>query len=131
MAIETATSYSFRSVKAMIQVLVHFNPSLQIWLVCDALNDEIGAVVFHRMPDGTEKLIGLVLHTLSVLKRNIHKWKRRPYHVNRFRSYLCGHHFVNQTDHKPLLTQFNENILIPHQATTRIQRWAWILALLR
>ena len=48
--------------------------------------------------------------------------------VQRFRSYLLGHHFVLQTDHKPLLTLFNENKLIPQQAACRIQRWAWILA---
>ena len=48
--------------------------------------------------------------------------------VTRFHSYLCGHHFTLQTDHKPLMTLFNENKPIPQQAANRIQRWAWKLA---
>ena len=48
--------------------------------------------------------------------------------VTRFYSYLWGHHFTLQTDHKPLLSLFNENKAIPQQAANRIQRWAWTLA---
>ena len=48
--------------------------------------------------------------------------------VTQFHSYLYGHHFVLQTDHKPLLTLFNEDKPIPKQASNRIQRWAWKLA---
>ncbi len=48
--------------------------------------------------------------------------------VTRFHAYLYGHHFVLQTDHKPLLTLFNEGKLVPQQASNRIQRWALKLA---
>ena len=48
--------------------------------------------------------------------------------VTRFRSYIWGHHFTLQTDHKPLLTLLNEHKAIPQQAANQIQRWAWILA---
>ena len=48
--------------------------------------------------------------------------------VTCFHSYLWGHHFTFQTDHKPLLTLFNDNKPIPQQAANRIQRWAWKLA---
>ena len=48
--------------------------------------------------------------------------------VQRFHSYLNGHHFLLQTDHKPLLTLFNEQKSIPPQASVRIQRWALKLA---
>ena len=50
------------------------------------------------------------------------------FRVQKFRSYLYGHHFTLQTDHKPLLTLFNENKAIPPQASGRIQRWALTLA---
>ena len=48
--------------------------------------------------------------------------------VQKFQSYLYGHHFTLQTDHKPLLTLFNEDKAIPPQASGRIQHWALTLA---
>ena len=48
--------------------------------------------------------------------------------VTRFRSFLYGHRFILQTDHKPLLSLFNENKSIPQQAANRIQRWALTLS---
>lgn len=48
--------------------------------------------------------------------------------MNRFRSYLWGHHFILQTDHKLLLSLLNEHKAISQQAANRIQRWAWILS---
>ena len=48
--------------------------------------------------------------------------------VTQFHSYLYGHHFILQMNHKPLLTLFNEEKQIPQQATNRIQRWGWKLA---
>ncbi len=49
--------------------------------------------------------------------------------VTLFHAYLYRHHFVLQTDHKPLLTLFNEGKLVPQQAfQNKIQRWALKLA---
>jgi len=42
------------------QVLVYFDPTLEIQLVCDASDYDLGAVLSHRMPDGSEKPIGFV-----------------------------------------------------------------------
>lgn len=50
--------------------------------------------------------------------------------VKRFHSYMyiLGHHFIPVTDHKPLITLFNEEKPIPTQAAPRILRWALTLA---
>ncbi len=57
------------------------------------------------------------------LKRLSAKCEFGAYH-----SYLYGRRFTLQTDHKPLMTLFNEDHLVPKQASSRIQRWAWKLA---
>ena len=48
--------------------------------------------------------------------------------VKRFHSYLYGHPFTLISDHKPLLSLFNEVKAVPPQASARIQRWALTLA---
>ena len=48
--------------------------------------------------------------------------------VNRFRSFLYGHHFSLITDHKPLQSLLAGNKPVPVQASGRIQRWALTLA---
>jgi len=50
------------------------------------------------------------------------------YGVKRFHLYLFGHKFVLQTDHQPLTTLFNETKAIPVRASSRIQRWALLMA---
>ena len=47
------------------QVLVHFDLKLDLILACDASSYEIGAVLAHRMTDGTEKPIVFVSRTLT------------------------------------------------------------------
>ena len=114
------------------QVLVHFDPSLEIHLACDASAYGIGAVLSHQMPDGTEKPIGFVSRTLSETEKKYSQLEKEALScvvgVTRFRSYLWGRHFTLLTDHKPLMTLFNESKAIPQQAANHIQRWAWTLA---
>ena len=114
------------------QVLVHFDPTLSIHLACDASDYGLGAVLSHVMPDGSEKPIGFVSRMLSDTEKKYSQIEREALAcvvgVTRFHSYLWGHHFTLQTDHKPLLYLFKESKAIPQQAANRIQRWAWTLA---
>ena len=114
------------------QLLVHFDPSLEIRLACDAYAYGIGAVLSHRMPDGSEKPIGFVSRTLKNAEQNYSQVEKEGlacvYGVKCFHSYLFGHKFVLQTDHQPLTTLFSETKSIPIQASSRIQRCALLLA---
>ena len=114
------------------ELLVHFDPKLEIRLACDASDYGIGAVLSHWFPDGSEKPVAFMSRMLNEAERKYSQIEKEGLAcvagVTRFHSYLYGHHFILQTDHKPLLTLFNESKLIPQQASNRIQRWAWKLA---
>ena len=47
------------------QLLVHFNPDMELILTHDASTYRIGAVLSHKMPDGTEYSLGNVSCTLT------------------------------------------------------------------
>ena len=122
---------AFRRSKELMmssQLLVHFDPSLEIRLACDASAYGIGAVMSHRMPDGSEKPVGFVSRTLTEAEKKYSQIEKEGlacvFGITRFHSYLFGHHFILQTDHEPLRTLFNESKAIPAQASNRIQRWA-------
>ena len=88
------------------QLLVHFDPNLEIHLACDASSYGIGAVLSHKMPDGSEKPVGFVSRTLTDAEKKYSQIEKEGlacvYGVTHFHSYLFGHHFKLQTDHKPL-----------------------------
>ena len=47
------------------QLLVHFDPKLEIRLACDASAYGVGAVLSHKMPDGSEQPVGFASRTLT------------------------------------------------------------------
>ena len=92
---------------------MHFDPHLEIHLACDASEYGIGALLSHRMPDGEEKPVGFVSRTLSEAEKKYSQVEKEALacvvEVNCFWSYLWGHHFTLQTDHKSLLSLLNEH----------------------
>ena len=102
------------------QLLVHFNPDLEIILACDASDYGIGAVL---SPNGCEKPIGFVSRTLTKAEKNYPQLEKEGlaciYGVKCFHSYLFGHKFVLQTDHQPLTTLFDESKVVPAKASSR------------
>lgn len=114
------------------ELLAHFDPELKIMLACDASAYGVGAVLAHRMPDGSEKPVGYASHSLSKAERNYSQLEREGlacvFGIKRFRQYLFGHPFDLITDHKPLLALLNQHKPTSSQASGRICRWSLFLS---
>lgn len=110
------------------QVLVHYDTRKDVILACDASPYGVGAVLSHRMPDGSERPVGFVSRTLTAAERNYSQLDKEGlavmFGVKKFHSYVYGRRFTIVTDHKPLLSLFNEAKAVPQMVSPRVQRWA-------
>ena len=96
---------AFRASKELLTsstLLVHFDPELDLLLMCDASSYGLGAVLVHRMPDGTERPIGYASRSLTPSQRNYSQIEKEAlalvFGVQRFHAYLYGHRFELVTD---------------------------------
>ena len=81
--------------------LVHNDLEKPLILACDASPYGIGAVLSHRMPDGSEKPITYVSRTLSKTERNYSQTAKEAlaiiYAIKKFHQYLKSISFCLQT----------------------------------
>ena len=112
--------------------LAHFDSSLPLTLACDASAHGIGAVLAHKMPDGTERPIGYASRTLTKPEQNYSQLEKEGlsciFGIKKFHVYLFGHPFELVTDHKPLLGLLKEGRSTSPQASARIKRWSLFLS---
>jgi len=132
---KTEQQVAFDKSKKLLQsanLLVHFQPDLELILASDASDYGVGAVLSHRMADGTERPIGYVSRSLNTAERGYSTIEKEAlaiiFGVKKFNQFLYGHKVTIQTDHKPLEGLFNEKKGVPQQASPRVQRWALTLA---
>lgn len=123
----------FNELPTSSQLLVHFDSDLPLLLACDASAYGIGAVLAHRMPDGSEKPIGYASCTLNSAERNYSQLEKEGlslvFGIKRFYSYLFGHSFTLITDHKLLLGLLDGQKPTSPQASARIRRWLLYLSM--
>ncbi|KAI4890378.1 hypothetical protein NFI96_005277, partial [Prochilodus magdalenae] len=92
----------------------------------------VGAVLSHRMPDGSESPLGFVSRTLSPTEKKYSQLDKEAlaiiFGIKKFHKYLYGRTFTVCTDHKRLITLFGEKKSIPQMGSPRVQRWAILLS---
>ena len=125
---------AFTKLKEMLTadtVLAHFHPSLPVGISCDASETGLGAVLFHRYPDGSERPVANVSKTLSDTQRRYSQIQKEAlaivFALHKFHQFLYGRQFILVTDHKPLLSLFGPNKATPALAANRLARWALLL----
>ena len=123
---EEATS--FKKIKRLLcteTVLAHYDPSLPLGLSCDASECGIGAVLFHRFADGSERLILNISKILSATQKRYSQIQKEAkslvYALKKFHQFLYGRKLIVVTDHKSLVTLFAPDKGTPAMAANRLE----------
>ena len=132
---KTAQSKAFTASKELLissRCLTHYDPSLELTLACDASNYGLGAVLSHKMPDGSERPVAYASRTLNPAERNYSQIEKEGlsciFGIKKFYDYMLGRHFDLVTDHKPLLGLLKEDLATPLQTSARIKCWSLFLS---
>ncbi|XP_047988541.1 uncharacterized protein K02A2.6-like [Leguminivora glycinivorella] len=125
---------AFSLLKRMLtagDTLVHYDLKKPVVITCDASQYGLGAVLEHRMEDGSLRPIMFASRTMSSHERNYSQIDKEAaaiiFAVQKFYAYIFGRKVVIQTDHKPLLGIFDPKKPIPNVISPRMLRWALLL----
>ncbi|XP_058041724.1 uncharacterized protein K02A2.6-like [Ahaetulla prasina] len=130
-----AEAKAFEGVKNLLSsdsLLIQYNGTLPLVLVCDASPYGVGAVLSHRLPNGTEAPIAYYSRTMSSAERNYSQLDREALAivsgVKKFHEYVFGRDFEIVTDHRPLLGLLAGDHPTPVALSPRLTRWTIFLA---
>ena len=115
-------------------VLAHFDPSCPVGISCDASESGVGAVLFHRYKDNSERPIANASNseTLTDAPKRYPQIQKEAlsiiFALKKYHQFLYGQPFILVTDHKPLISMFDPNTATPMQAANRLARWSLMLS---
>ena len=106
---EIEQSREFERAKRLLTsnlLLVHFDPDKELIVSCDASPYGLGAVLSHRVEDGSSKPIFFASRTLSAPEKGYSQLDKEGlviiFAVKKFHTFLYGRQFTINSDHKPL-----------------------------
>lgn len=112
-------------------LLTSFDGESPLIVEVDASPAGVGCVLLQNK-QGIEKPVYFASKRLSPAEKNYSQIDREGlalvFALKRFRYFLLGRPFLARTDHKPLIGLFGKGRPVPHNANSRIQRWALLLS---
>jgi len=103
----TEQKAAFNKIKKSIlseNVLVHYNSRWELIIASDASPIGVGAVLLHRLPDGSDKPITFASRTLTDCEKKYAQIDREAlaivFALRYFHQYVFGRQFVLRTEHK-------------------------------
>lgn len=126
---------SFKRIKQEIlseRVLIYFDPSKPVILATDASPTGLGAVLSHRMEDGSERPIAFASRSLSSSEKKYSQIDKEAtaifWGLKKFFHYCYGRKFTLITDHRPLTSIFHPHKTLPAFSAMRLFHYAHYLS---
>jgi len=127
--------HAFDEIKKCVSrspLLANFDQSVPVGIACDASSVGLGAVLFHKYPDGSERPIAFASKSLSDAERKYSQIEKEGlsivFGIKKFTQYLYGRRFSLETDHHPLLSIFGDKSDLPSLVANRLHRWSVFLS---
>ncbi|XP_044760876.1 uncharacterized protein K02A2.6-like [Coccinella septempunctata] len=119
-----AAYVKIKSLLISSEVLVHFDPNLELKLTVDASAYGVGAILSHVVAPGIEKPVAYASQTLTRSEQNYSQIEKEAlaiiFGVFKFNQYLFAKKFTLVTDHMPLVAIFGHKRQIPQFSANRL-----------
>ena len=115
---------AFTQAKSLLHsssLLVHYDENKPLIIACGASPYGVGAVLSHRMADGSELPVAYASRSLSPAEKKYSQLEKEAlaviFSVRKFHDYVYGRKFILYSDHKPLQYLLSESKQTPSHAS--------------